>query len=146
MLKALKSSNESRELVDVAVRYLRGVKGTLVQQKRRDREKLEGARQNMGATNAAASAALGPMPGGWAGALAGGPAQQRLGHAGIRGGPDGTRDAYRPYVHPQQQAVPGMGQAQAEGRFDEGDVESALRGFLGRGGARVVPWCHDGSR
>ncbi|OSS54014.1 hypothetical protein B5807_01232 [Epicoccum nigrum] len=146
MLKALKSSNESRELVDVAVRYLRGVKGTLVQQKRRDREKLEGARQNMGATNAAVSAALGPMPGGWAGALAGGPAQQRLGHAGSRSGPDGTRDAYRPYVHPQQQAVPGMGQAQAEGRFDEGDVESALRGFLGRGGARVVPWCHDGSR
>lgn len=39
MLEALKSSPEDRELVDAAVKYLRGVKGTLVQQKKRDREK-----------------------------------------------------------------------------------------------------------
>lgn len=39
MLLALKSSNEPRELVDLAAKYLRGVKGTLVRQKKRDREK-----------------------------------------------------------------------------------------------------------
>ena len=39
MLKALKSSPEKKELVDAAMKYLRGVKGTLVQQKKRDREK-----------------------------------------------------------------------------------------------------------
>ena len=137
MLQALKSSNESRELVDVAVRYLRGVKGTLVQQKRRDREKMEGARLNGAAANApaAANAVGGPR-------LGAGGGQQRLGGAG-------ARDMYGPYAYPQQQVqmqmqqhqqqmlyqqvVPGVGQAHAEGWFDEGDVESALRGFLGRG-------------
>jgi hypothetical protein len=39
MLQALKSSPEKRELVDAAVKYLRGVKGHLVQQKKKDHEK-----------------------------------------------------------------------------------------------------------
>ncbi|KAI4908327.1 hypothetical protein J4E90_008952 [Alternaria incomplexa] len=39
MLEALKNSPEKKELVDAAMKYLRGVKGTLVQQKKRDREK-----------------------------------------------------------------------------------------------------------
>jgi chromodomain-helicase-DNA-binding protein 4 len=39
MLEALKNSPEKRELVDAAMKYLRGVKGTLVQQKKKDREK-----------------------------------------------------------------------------------------------------------
>jgi chromodomain-helicase-DNA-binding protein 4 len=39
MLEALKHSPEKKELVDAAMKYLRGVKGTLVQQKKRDREK-----------------------------------------------------------------------------------------------------------
>lgn len=39
MIEALKRSPEDRELVDTAVKYLRGVKGTLVQQKKKDREK-----------------------------------------------------------------------------------------------------------
>jgi hypothetical protein len=39
MLQALKSSPEKRELVDAAVKYLRGVKGHLVQQKKKDYEK-----------------------------------------------------------------------------------------------------------
>ncbi|RII05200.1 chromodomain-helicase-DNA-binding protein 4 [Alternaria sp. MG1] len=39
MLEALKNSPEKKELVDAAIKYLRGVKGTLVQQKKRDREK-----------------------------------------------------------------------------------------------------------
>ena len=41
MLLALKSSPEKKELVEAAVKYLRGVKGTLVQQKKKDREKAE---------------------------------------------------------------------------------------------------------
>ncbi|CAO2655961.1 Nn.00g047640.m01.CDS01 [Neocucurbitaria sp. VM-36] len=41
MLEALKNSPEKKELVDAAMKYLRGVKGTLVQQKKRDREKAE---------------------------------------------------------------------------------------------------------
>ena len=158
MLQALKSSNESRELVDAATKYLRGVKGTLVQQKRRDKEKQDGARQNLGATNAAVNAAVGLQRQNLGAANAAGNAavghprpvagvgpQQRQGQLFGRGfGVDGARDNYRPYLPPQQQpvgpqqmqhhqAVPGVGQAHAEGRFDEGDVESALRGFLGRG-------------
>ncbi|KAF2739672.1 chromodomain-helicase-DNA-binding protein 4 [Polyplosphaeria fusca] len=39
MLEALKNSPEKRELVDAAVKYLRGVKGTLVRAKKKDREK-----------------------------------------------------------------------------------------------------------
>ena len=39
MLQALKNSPEKRELVEAAVKYLRGVKGTLVQQKRKDQQK-----------------------------------------------------------------------------------------------------------
>ncbi|ORY14692.1 PHD/FYVE-zinc-finger like domain-domain-containing protein [Clohesyomyces aquaticus] len=39
MLEALKNSPEKKELVDAAMKYLRGVKGTLVQKKKKDREK-----------------------------------------------------------------------------------------------------------
>ncbi|KAG9187335.1 hypothetical protein G6011_05206 [Alternaria panax] len=39
MLQALKNSPEKKELVDAAIKYLRGVKGTLVQQKKKDRER-----------------------------------------------------------------------------------------------------------
>jgi hypothetical protein len=39
MLQALKNSPEKKELVDAAIKYLRGVKGALVQQKKKDREK-----------------------------------------------------------------------------------------------------------
>lgn len=39
MLLALKNSPEDKELVDAAVKYLRGVKGALVQQKKKDRER-----------------------------------------------------------------------------------------------------------
>lgn len=159
MLQALKSSNESRELVDVAMKYLRGVKGTLVQQKRRDKEKQDGARQNLGATNAAVNAAVGLQRQNFSAAnaaanaaarvprpVAGGAVQQRQGQLFGRGfGVDGARDNYRPYLPSQQQpvgpqqmqqlhqAVPGVWQAHAEGRFDEGDVEGALRGVWGRG-------------
>lgn len=39
MIAALKNSPEDKELVETALKYLRGVKGTLVQQKKKDREK-----------------------------------------------------------------------------------------------------------
>ncbi|KAF2258008.1 hypothetical protein CC78DRAFT_538119 [Lojkania enalia] len=39
MLEALKNSPEKRELVEAAVKYLRGVKGTLVQSKKKNKEK-----------------------------------------------------------------------------------------------------------
>ncbi|OAG12176.1 uncharacterized protein CC84DRAFT_1078202 [Paraphaeosphaeria sporulosa] len=39
MLEALKRSPEKKELVELAVKYLRGVKGTLVQGKKKEREK-----------------------------------------------------------------------------------------------------------
>lgn len=51
MLEALKSSPEKKELVDAAVKYLRGVKGTLVQQKKRDREKAALAKGGNGGAN-----------------------------------------------------------------------------------------------
>jgi hypothetical protein len=41
MLDTLKVSNEPRYLVDLAVKYLRGVKGSLVQSKKRAREASE---------------------------------------------------------------------------------------------------------
>jgi hypothetical protein len=40
MIAALKNSPEKKELVEAAMKYLRGVKGTLVQRKKRDREKV----------------------------------------------------------------------------------------------------------
>jgi chromodomain-helicase-DNA-binding protein 4 len=59
MLAALKNSPEKKELIDLAAKYLRGVKGALVQQKKRDREKAEGRGQNISNTNAAVAAATG---------------------------------------------------------------------------------------
>ena len=44
MLQALKQSSEPKYLVDAATKYLRGVKGTLVQAKKVAREKAERAR------------------------------------------------------------------------------------------------------
>jgi hypothetical protein len=41
MLDTLKTSNEPQYLVDLAVKYLRGVKGSLVQSKKRAREASE---------------------------------------------------------------------------------------------------------
>lgn len=42
MLEALKRSQEPRDLVEAAVKYLKGVKGHLVQKKKREREMREG--------------------------------------------------------------------------------------------------------
>ncbi|UPX15156.1 uncharacterized protein EKO05_0005613 [Ascochyta rabiei] len=142
MLRALKSSPEKKELVDLATKYLRGVKGTLVQQKKRDREKAAGIPGNLAATNSAialATSARAP----WQPAVSGaGPAtpgdptskppqpSQHIKHG---------QGQYGPYAPPQQHSAlqgpypPQPGRAQtghAEGQFDERDVENALMGFL----------------
>lgn len=140
MLVALKSSPEEKELIDLAIKYLRGVKSALVQQKRRDREKAEGRGQNISNTNAAVAAAMGfraplsmsgaPPTGVPAGALANQYSKQGQ-----------YRAAYQPPVqqngHVPQRAYLQAGQigrpaGHAQGQFDERNVENALRGFLGQ--------------
>lgn len=147
MLQALKNSPEKRELIELATKYLRGVKGTLVQQKKRDREKAAGLGQNMALTNAAVAAATGrpgmlsvasgPLP-----APAGGSQKSSLSnqHTGL------ARESFVPYVPPhlqhngaaqrthlQQQGARAVQTGHAAGQFDEADVENALRGFLTQG-------------
>ncbi|KAH6633608.1 PHD/FYVE-zinc-finger like domain-containing protein [Boeremia exigua] len=138
MLQALKNSPEKKELIDLAVKYLRGVKGTLVQQKRRDREKAAGMNQNMAATNAALSYATGRK-----GIGSGPPPDAQLNQHAKQG-----KDVHQSCVPPprQQEQMAFSHQLQggrpvptghAQGEFDERDVEDALRGFLGQGqGAR----------
>ncbi|KAJ4339411.1 hypothetical protein N0V95_007789 [Ascochyta clinopodiicola] len=144
MLRALKSSPEKKELVDLAIKYLRGVKGTLVQQKKRDRERAAGMPGNFTATdNAIASATGARAP--WQPAVAGpGPAppgdpDPRPPHPNQYSQP--PQGQFAPYVTPQQHSAlhrphpPQPDRAQtghAEGQFDERDVENALIGFLGQ--------------
>jgi hypothetical protein len=129
MLESLKSSPEKRELVDAAMKYLRGVKGTLVQQKKRDREK--------------AMAAAGMMPQ-VPGTVYTAPPQQ--GSATYHGPPG--REVPQAYQGPtygqpangqhHPQAAPRQQQWSQQaphdsnnGALDEHAVESALRGYLG---------------
>ncbi|KAF3040471.1 hypothetical protein E8E12_004481 [Didymella heteroderae] len=139
MLAALKNSPEKKELIDLAVKYLRGVKGALVQQKKRDRDKAEVRTQDIDATNNAVAAATGARPL----AVGGGPLPAPGGQASHYS----EQGQYRTYQPPMQQqngtgawmqrTYPQTGQngrpvGHAEGRFDERDVESALRSFLGQ--------------
>ena len=135
MLQALKNSPEKKELVELAVKYLRGVKGALVQQKRRNREKAMGVNQDMSATNATLAMATGvrqlqvgggPLPTPMDGVQQLPHPNQYIGYAQWQ---------YRPSVPLQQQqngqvaypqapqgAQPGQGTGRAEGQFDERDV------------------------
>jgi hypothetical protein len=142
MLQALKNSPEKRELVDAAVKYLRGVKGHLVQQKKKDHER------------AMAIASGNPLPG------PGRPAvQQQLNNGNMTvpqyTGLPAPHNAGLPrteipvtagYAGPNK-VVPGSvgsmlqsqnGQQSSRPTPPRGDqiddhaVESALRGFLGR--------------
>lgn len=142
MLEALKNSPEKKELVDAAVKYLRGVKGTLVQQKKRDREKATAAK-GMGESNP------GQMATGISGARPLGSATTDM-HAnpGLANAVGNTPVAYQsPYASVSatpETAIPGsvgselMGmmlqqpraQMQAQGVNDQ-QVANALRGFLG---------------
>lgn len=106
MLEALKNSTEPRHLVEAATKYLRGVKGHLVQRKKRDREK------SMGIVH------------GFNGAVgAQGPGQQMQ---GLPGGYDGK---------PMEDPVQGPAQQNGHGgrpAVDDSVVESALLGYLRR--------------
>jgi hypothetical protein len=104
MLEALKSSPENKELVDAAVKYLRGVKGTLVQQKKKKKEKAimrsEGRDSNQSPQLA-------------------GPSRPH---------------ASQPLPHPFQTSYPvapqQMQNATNRHSIENHDVESALQGFL----------------
>lgn len=146
MIQALKNSPEKRELIDLAMKYLRGVKGTLVQQKKKDREKAAAMSANMNATNGAIAAATGSRPPGQAaasGVLLPAPSNGTPGplqsNQDTRHGPPPhlaythlQQNGAGPGMYPPQQGRLGPGQAGAQGHFDERDVESALRGFLGQ--------------
>lgn len=134
MLEALKSSPEKKELVDLAIKYLRGVKGTLVQSKKREKEK-----------------AL-KMAGGGGGSI---PAPN-VGHADLarahlpplavpvpnQGHPLGPQPGFQPMKGAP--APPGPNRGGQPGRWiaphptappmDDHQVENALRGFLGQSG------------
>ncbi|USP81376.1 hypothetical protein yc1106_08650 [Curvularia clavata] len=145
MLEALKNSPEERELVDAAIKYLRGVKGTLVQQKKRDREKAALAKGH--STSLPTHNSFGHPPGssglqssnttngfGSSGPSAGFanniPGREirvvhmqsrntEPGHTGSVGQDQG--------MHVQQQ----MSQQMQSQGYNDQEVENALRGFLG---------------
>ncbi|XPS69142.1 hypothetical protein M3J09_001422 [Ascochyta lentis] len=134
MLQALKNSPEKKELIDLAMKYLRGVKGTLVQQKKRDREKAAGMPGNVAATNNAIASATGTRPPWQAAASGAAPPRPTQPEQYSKHG----QGLYRPHGPPQQQqsapqrAVPQQQTGHAEGQLDERDVETALMGFLGQ--------------
>lgn len=142
MLQALKNSPEKRELIDLAMKYLRGVKGALVQQKKRDREKAAGLRQSMTATNSAVAAATGAHAPGQSGvgtaalsAPAPRPAKPPQPNQHIEHGhrPPGAPQQNGHGAHAQQVGRPAQPQTgHADARFDETRVEHALKGFLGQ--------------
>jgi chromodomain-helicase-DNA-binding protein 4 len=145
MLEALRNSNEPKELVDLAAKYLRGVKGTLVQQKKRDREKAAAIAQNGGVAPPVPPKSLRPptiartyMAQSASGTASGDPMAPSLQHSNTFGPPQrevpswykGPGDAApgRQMTHAEQQR---MLQMQAQGQVNEQEMESALRGFLG---------------
>lgn len=145
MLQALKNSPEKKELVDLATKYLRGVKGTLVQQKKKDREKAALAKGlplppptstgidrspmtldqdptvTNGATNRLGNSHAYPV---------GPPPRQYPPPAAA---PGNTRSLMPGQLTPAQQQC--ALQMQVQG-LDDQKVESALRGFLGQDGAK----------
>lgn len=143
MLEALRDSNEPKELVDLASKYLRGVKGTLVQQKKRDREKAATAAQNGGVPPLPPPKPRAPpnnagkyvpyAPGSANGAPGGPPPQypntygppQREVPSWYKGPGDAPS---RPKTLSEQQR---MLQLQAHGQLNEQEMESAVRGYLG---------------
>lgn len=151
MLRALKNSPEKKELVDLAVKYLRGVKGTLVQQKKRDKEKamMQGANQDP--SNLARPPTLmhippqgqytqGTRPFAAAHQLQDGTLQQyplprpvpgSVGNYISSQGPQQSGSSKQPKGGDQQGRWGQGGQVNAA-PIDDHHVESALRGFLGQ--------------
>ncbi|EMD93235.1 hypothetical protein COCC4DRAFT_165235 [Bipolaris maydis ATCC 48331] len=138
MLEALKSSPEDKELVDAAVKYLRGVKGTLVQQKKRDKEKAALAKaQSIPPPGYPGSGHLPnntyPQPPNTTGGLNSnappshgfsGPPGAQTGHRGGVGQGQGM------HTQQQQQQQQMIQQMHGQGYNDQ-QVETALKGFLG---------------
>ena len=157
MLIALRSSPEKKELVDMAVKYLRGVKGHLVQMKKKEKEKV--AEANMGTAGGMPHSVVYPTnpppPQGGLYVAGQGPPQQYAQPGfhptqGVHAQPSWPRPAPGGVVNqiPNQQAQRGpatpvnastngsqqggwMQPADAT-QMDDHHVESALRGFLGR--------------
>lgn len=144
MLEALRNSNEPKELVDLASKYLRGVKGTLVQQKKRDREKAAAAQngnlpppptakprqpQNNsgkhvqysppGAANGAPPDPAAQYPNTF------GPLQREV--PSWYKGPEDAPESRQITLVDQQRML----QMQAHGQLNEQEMEGALRGYLG---------------
>ncbi|CAI9637243.1 unnamed protein product [Alternaria burnsii] len=155
MLEALKNSPEKKELVDAAIKYLRGVKGTLVQQKKRDREKAALAKGQP--VPPPAYAGIGRPPKNAYSRPHGAPngSLNRMNGAGgsspAVGSSNDAPRLYTPHGPPgQMEVTPGsvgsalqgqqrtfaqqqmIQQMQGQG-FDDQQVESALRGFLFQG-------------
>ncbi|KAI0578669.1 HepA Superfamily II DNA RNA helicase SNF2 family [Pyrenophora tritici-repentis] len=150
MLEALKNSPEKKELVDAAMKYLRGVKGTLVQQKKKDREKAALAKgQPLPAPpysgvgrppkNAYVRPPPGPMNGIFAGPQPGGTCSNGLPNYGVPSAHHGPANAQpgssgtqgqRTFVN-NNQMVQQMAQQMHGQGYDDQHVGSALRGFLG---------------
>lgn len=150
MLEALKNSNEPKELVDLAVKYLRGVKGTLVQQKKRDREKAAAQKGELppstgtssighppkvrASTNTAKPISTGPPHGAPYQFPVGPPAQFPVGpqrevpswYTGSDSSAVGWAGGQRTPAEQQRVA-----QMQSQGQLDEQGMETALRGYLG---------------
>ena len=119
MLRALKNSPEKKEHVEAAVKYLRGVKGTLVQQKKKDRERAMMQAQGIVPNRQPYGGPL-ALPGHHPPTTYNGPD-----HA-IAGSVSSHSSAQHAKL-PQQQHRPLQPPA-----LEDDAVESALRGFLGR--------------
>jgi len=155
MLQALKSSPEKKELVDLAIKYLRGVKGHLVQQKKKDKERS--------AMQAAGIPIPGPSrppqnageAGGGSGQSGAGVNEVRMGYGppppgfgqglprrfapptyhapiGLPPGSVGSHFVGSHFVGQGQRGVIRQQRAGFGPSLEDYDVESALRGFLGR--------------
>ncbi|RAR04447.1 chromodomain-helicase-dna-binding protein 4 [Stemphylium lycopersici] len=143
MLEALKSSPEKKELVDAAIKYLRGVKGTLVQQKKRDREKAALATGQPLPPTAHTGAGRPPKiaynvpPNATNGLGSGAPSSGYMVDMHSRGFPVAHQAAMNAQsdsvLHGQRTAAQQqqmVQQMQGQG-FDDQQVEHALRGYLG---------------
>jgi chromodomain-helicase-DNA-binding protein 4 len=142
MLEALRNSNEPKELVDLASKYLRGVKGTLVQQKKRDREKAAAVRngtapaQRQQPVNAGTyvpyvtSGVPNKAPHAHAHAqymTPFGPLAREIPEREVPAWYQGPNEARQMTTADQMRRL----QMQANGQMNEHDMESALRGYLG---------------
>ncbi|KAK7558089.1 PHD/FYVE-zinc-finger like domain-containing protein [Phyllosticta citricarpa] len=125
MLATLKYSNEPRHIVEAATKYLRGVKGTLVQKKKQQAEKRAALAQNgyvmntnghMNPNQSHAPAAPGPNNPGKGILMPSQPGQHQ------------SASTYRPIQDPHSRIQPPAG-AQSSTN-DEAAVAAALTGYL----------------